>query len=106
MCVMQYGINVAIQASGPISQPVYEAAAGALRPDDEAMCIWIDESDSTRLLVSTDVEADSVEAALAPARALAEETLALFRMEARLEEVSADSEEDLEQYAVWQRDEH
>jgi hypothetical protein len=103
---MQYGINVAIQASGAIPQPVYEATAGALRPHDEAMCIWIDESDSTRLLVSTDVQADSAEAALTPARALAEETLALFGMEARLEEISADSEEDLDEYAICRPDGH
>ena len=44
--VMQYSINVVIRAAGHISAPVYEATASALRPDDEAMCIWIDEADT------------------------------------------------------------
>lgn len=99
--MVQYSVNVAIQASGPIPGAVYETTAGALRPDDEAMCIWVDEADNTRLLVSTDVPASDVETALELGRALSEETLEVFGMNARVDEVLAETEEDLEQYAVW-----
>jgi hypothetical protein len=102
--VVQYSVNVVIQASGPIPQATYEATAGALRPDDEAMCIWVDEVDNTRLLVSTDVPAGDVETALKLGRALSVETLTLFGMDARVDEVLAETEEDLEQYAVWKPD--
>jgi hypothetical protein len=99
--VIPYSVNVAIQASGRIPEPVYEAAAGALRPDDDAMCIWIDEADSTRLLVSTDVPADDVETALKSGRALALKTLEVLGIQALMQEVSAETEDDLDQYAVW-----
>jgi hypothetical protein len=60
------------------------------RPDDEDLCIGRDHYDTTLLNVTTEVEADEVETALAAGRELAQEVLAFVDFDAHLERVEAE----------------
>ncbi len=93
-------ISAAIRALSSIPEPIYAAVSGALRPEDEALCIWIDEQDDNVLRVVTDVLSGDVAAALEAGRQLAQEAVTLLAMEADVE-VVAETEDDEDQYAIW-----
>ena len=88
-----FTLYVALRAEGRLDDAAVDAVAGALRPDDEQLCLWRDEDDLTRLRVSLDCAAADLEAALELGHELAAETCGL-RPGLTAEEVVAMSDED------------
>jgi hypothetical protein len=56
------------RAVEPVTEPALEEVSGSFRPDDESVCLWIDERDASVLVVSVDVSAETIETALSTAR--------------------------------------
>ena len=99
--VPEYMVSAAIRALSSVPEPIYAVVSGALRREDEALCIWIDEQDNSVLRVSTDVLSEDVAAALDNGRKLAQEAVTLLAIAADVEEVVAETEDDEQQYAIW-----
>jgi hypothetical protein len=95
--VDSFTLYVALRAAGPLDDATVAAVAGALRPDDEELCIWRDEQDAELLRVSVDCVAADLEDALELGHGLAAETGALGPGLA-VEEVVAMTDE---QQLVW-----
>jgi glycerol dehydrogenase-like iron-containing ADH family enzyme len=73
-----------VRAHQPLPESVVQALEG-FRPDDEELCIWRDEHDESLLNVTTEVEADEMEAALAIGGELAQEVIAFVDFDVHLE---------------------
>jgi hypothetical protein len=75
--VDSFTLYVALRAARPLDDATVAALAGALRPDDEGLCIWRDEADPGLLRVTVDGVAADLEGALELGHRLAAETEAL-----------------------------
>jgi hypothetical protein len=72
--VDSFTLYVALRAARPLDDATVAAAAGALRPDAEALRIWRDEQDAELLRVTVDCVAADFEHALELGHQLAAET--------------------------------
>jgi hypothetical protein len=90
-------LYVALRADAPLDDAAVGVLAGALRPDDEDLCIWRDEQSPTLLRVSVDSVAADLDSALELGHALAAETASLGPGLAVEEVVAMTDEEQL----VW-----
>jgi hypothetical protein len=84
-----WAVYADVRAHQPLPESVVDALEG-FRPDDEELCIWRDEDDAALLNVTTEVEADEMEVALAVGSKLAQELLAFVDLDAHLERVEAE----------------
>jgi hypothetical protein len=95
--VDSFTLYVALRAGAPLDDAAVDAVAGVLRPDDDDLCIWRDEQNSTLLRVSVDCVAADFDSAVELGQALAAETVALGRG-LTVEEIVAMTDE---QQLVW-----
>ncbi len=92
-----FTLYVALRAVRPLDDATVAAVAGALRPDDEELCLWRDEENAELLRVTVDCVAADLESALELGHQLAAETGALGPGLAVEEVVAMTDEEQL----VW-----
>lgn len=86
----RWAVFAGVRAQQPMAESVAVDAFQGFQPDDEDLCIWRDQSDTTLLNVTTEVDADEMEDALAAGVHLAREILAFIDFDARLEGIEAE----------------
>ena len=93
-----YAVYAAITCGRPVADSTLESVSRQLRPDDEQMCVYVDEYDANVLWISSDVRAPDLSTALTQGRSLAEEAVRLSDVPMHIHEVSAMDDEFVDEW--------
>jgi hypothetical protein len=96
--VETFAIYADWRCTGAVHEDALATISSGFRPDDEGVCLWIDEKDPALLKLSLDVVAEDYEEAGRMGRRLAHEAVALAHLPGELIALSACTEEG---QAVW-----